>query len=230
MYVIRAGKVRVLKESHGRQRVVTTLGPGDFFGEMAVVTGRPRSATAEVIEEADLLKVPADKLQEMVAGTGEIAIRLIRHLAERLENANRFIDVLLEDDITARVVLELQEALESAEGSTAPDITDRELALKLGVEKNDVRGALRRLTRVGVVEVSSGFVLIKDPARLADFLDFIRNSGESCCSFAYSVVPVAQRRSIALRAFSSAMRSRSTLAPSRARSPSMGRNAFAPCS
>jgi len=158
---------------------VTTLGPGDFFGEMAVVTGRPRSATAEVMEEAELLKVPADKLQEMVTGTGEIAIRLIRHLAERVENANRFIDVLLEDDITARVVLELQEALDRSEGSTAPDITDGELALQLGVDKNDVRGALRRLTRVGVVEVSSGFVLIKDAARLVEFLDFIRNSGES---------------------------------------------------
>lgn len=179
MYVIRAGKVRVLKESHGRQRVVTTLGPGDFFGEMAVVTGQPRSATAEVIEDAELLKIPADKLQEMVSGAGEVAIRLIRHLAERLENANRFIDVLLEDDITARVVLELQDMIQSAEGSTAPDITDKELALKLGVDKNDVRGALRRLTRVGVLEVSAGFVLIKDNARLEEFLEFIRNSRES---------------------------------------------------
>ena len=178
MYVIRSGKVRVLKEAHGRQREVTTLGPGDFFGEMAVVTGRPRSATAEVVEEAELLKVPADKLQEMVAGTGEVAIRLIRHLAERLENANRFIDVLLEDDITARVVLELQEVVQSAEGSVAPDITDKELALKLGVGKNDLRVALRRLARVGVVDVASGFVLIKDQTRLSEFLDFIRNSGE----------------------------------------------------
>lgn len=179
MYVIRAGKVRVLKEAQGRQRIVTTLGPGDFFGEMAVVTGQPRCATAEVVEEAELLKVPADKLQEMVTGTGEIGIRLIRHLAERLENANRFIDLLLEDDITARVILELREAIGNAEGSAAPDITDKDLALKLGVDKNEVRGALRRLTRVGVVEVSSGFVLIKDAARLSEFLDFIRNSGES---------------------------------------------------
>lgn len=178
VYVIRAGKVRVLKDSHGRQRMVTTLGPGDFFGEMAVVTGRPRSATVEVLEEVELLKVPADKLQEMVTGAGEVAIRLIQHLAERLEQANRFIDVLLEDDITARVVLEMQELLQSAEGSTAPDITDQELALKLGIDKNAVRAALRRLRRVGVVEVSSGFVLVKDADRLAEFLDFIRNSEE----------------------------------------------------
>lgn len=177
LYVIRAGKVRVVKETHGRQRVVTTLGPGDFFGEMAVVTGRPRSATVEVLEEAELLKVPADKLQEMILEAGEVAIRLIRHLAMRLENANRFIDVLLEDDVSARVILEIQEMLQSTGGSSAPDITERDLALKLGVEKEEVRGALRRLTRVGVVEVSSGFVLVKDPERLREFLEFVRSSG-----------------------------------------------------
>jgi CRP-like cAMP-binding protein len=178
VYVIRAGKVRVLKSSNGRQRMVTTLGPGDFFGEMAVVTGRPRTATVEVVEDAELLKVPADKLQEMIAGTGEVAIRLIRHLAERLEHANRFIDVLLEDDVTARVILAIQDVLEKAEGNAAPDITDEDLALQLGVGKTEARAALRRLTRVGVLEVSSGFVLVKDRDRLNEFLEFIRNSGK----------------------------------------------------
>lgn len=179
VYVIRAGKVRVLKETQGRRRMVTTLGPGDFFGEMAVVTGRPRSATVEVLEDADLLKVPAGKLQEMVAGTGEVAIRLIRHLAERLEHANRFIDVLLEDDVTARVILAILETIQKADGSAAPDITDEELALQLGLEKTEVRLALKRLTRVGVLEVSSGYVLVNNQDRLAEFLEFIRNSGKS---------------------------------------------------
>ncbi|MGB5809559.1 MAG: Crp/Fnr family transcriptional regulator [Polyangiales bacterium] len=177
MYVIRAGKVRVLKDTRGRQRIVTTLGPGDFFGEMAVVTGRPRSATVEVVEESDLIKVPADKLQEMVLDDGEVAIRIIRHLAERLEHANRFIDVLLEDDISARVILELQESLQDADGSVAPDVTVDELALKLGLDKDDVSSSLRRLVRVGVVEVASDFVLVKDEVKLSEFLDFIRQAG-----------------------------------------------------
>ena len=51
-----------------------------------------------------------------------------------------------------------------------------DLALQLGLSKNDVRAGLRRLTRVGVLEVSSGYVLVKDQQRLAEFLDFIRNS------------------------------------------------------
>ena len=176
MYVIRAGKVRVLMESRGRQRMVTTLGPGEFFGEMAVMTGKPRSATVEVVEDAELLRVPAAKLQEMVVDSGEVGIRLVRRLAERLEQANRFIDLLLEDDVTARVILGLQDILDDAEGSVAPDITAADLALRLGIDKNGVRTALRRLARVGVIEVSSDFVLIKDAQRLGEFLEFIRNS------------------------------------------------------
>lgn len=177
IYVIRSGRVRVVKEAHGRRRIVAKLGPGDFFGEMAAVTGRPRSATVEVIDDAELLKVPAEKLQEMIAGRAEIAIRMIRHLAERLEGANRFIDVLLEDDVTARVILELQDALQESGGSAQSGISATEIALKLGTEKPEVWPALRRLSRVGIVEIVDGRVVVKAPERLGDFLNFIRNSG-----------------------------------------------------
>jgi CRP-like cAMP-binding protein len=179
LYVIRAGKVRVLKETNGRTRMVTILGPGEFFGEMAVVTGKPRSATVEVLEDAELLRVPAGKLEEMIAGSGEVAIRLIRHLAERLDNANRFIDLLLEDDVTARVILAIRDMLESAEGVAVPDITASELALQLGIDEVAVEQALRRLARVGVLEVGGGLVLLKDARRLEEFLEFVRNSGKS---------------------------------------------------
>jgi CRP-like cAMP-binding protein len=178
MYVVRSGCVRVIKEAHGRRRIVARLGPGEFFGEMAAITGRARSATVEVVEDAELLKIPAEKLQEMVTGAGEIAIRLIRHLAERIESANRFIDVLLEDDVTARVILEIQDALQSAEASAASDITTTDLALKLGADKSELRPALRRLARVGIIEQSGGFVLVRAPERLGEFLSFIRSSGK----------------------------------------------------
>jgi DNA-binding GntR family transcriptional regulator len=54
-----------------------------------------------------------------------------------------------------------------------------DLALQLGVGKADVSSALRRLMRVGVLELASGFVLVKDADRLEEFLEFVRNSVKS---------------------------------------------------
>ena len=71
LFVVVSGQVKVvLTAEDGREVILSVRDQGDFFGEMAVVTGRPRSATVEVVEEADLLKVPAEKLQEIVFDTG----------------------------------------------------------------------------------------------------------------------------------------------------------------
>lgn len=51
MYVVNAGRVRVLRRSNGRQVQIGTLGPGDIFGEMALVDDLPRSATVVAAEE-----------------------------------------------------------------------------------------------------------------------------------------------------------------------------------
>ena len=178
MYVIRSGQVRVVKESNGRYRVVTVLGRGEFFGEMAVFTGGPRTATVQVVEEAELLKIPADKLQEMVTGAGEVAIRLLRRLAERLDQANRLIDILVEDDPSIRVILELQQNVTSANGNAALDTTAEELALKLGMASGEAHEALQRLARVGLVtESARGGMIVTDEVRLGDFLEFIRAQG-----------------------------------------------------
>ena len=177
MYVIRSGRVRVVKETNGRYRVITELGQGEFFGEMAVFTGRPRTATVQVVEEAELLRVPADKLQEMVTGAGEVAIRLLRRLAERLDQANRLIDILVEDDPSIRVILELQHTSDGTNGATL-DTTAEELALKLGIPSREAQEALQRLARVGLVtESARGGMVVTDEVRLGDFLEFIRAQG-----------------------------------------------------
>ena len=61
LYIVVSGGVSIVAGSEELAR----LGPGDFFGELAVVTGQPRSATVEVVEDAELLRVPADKLEEI---------------------------------------------------------------------------------------------------------------------------------------------------------------------
>ena len=83
MYVVRSGSVRVFIKSGGKEKTLAILGPGEFVGEMSLLTGQPRTATAIVLEDAELLVVGARVLEEMIVQNTEIALRLIRKLARR---------------------------------------------------------------------------------------------------------------------------------------------------
>jgi CRP-like cAMP-binding protein len=96
MYVVQRGRVRIAKRAGGGERVLATLGPGDFFGEMAILCGQPRSATATCVEEARLLVVEARSFEAMLRANAEIAVRMIRVLAERLQRADQEIERLAE--------------------------------------------------------------------------------------------------------------------------------------
>lgn len=92
MYVVQSGQVRIAKRTADSERVLATLGPGEFFGEMAILSGRPRSATATCVDAARLLVVDSRSFDGMLRANGEIAVRMIRKLAERLQRADEEIE------------------------------------------------------------------------------------------------------------------------------------------
>src|SRR5512144_2673983 len=81
MFVMQAGAVRISKAVGGEEKVLAVLGPGEFLGEMAILNGRPRTATATVVEPARCLLLDARTLEAMVSKNTEIAMRLIKKLA-----------------------------------------------------------------------------------------------------------------------------------------------------
>ncbi|RME29004.1 MAG: cyclic nucleotide-binding domain-containing protein, partial [Deltaproteobacteria bacterium] len=88
MYVIQSGKVNITKEVRGVEKVLVTLGPGAFFGEMAIINQKPRSANAVVVEDARLLVIGPKTFDTMIRSNVEIAVRMIKILAQRLQEAD----------------------------------------------------------------------------------------------------------------------------------------------
>src|SRR5580700_5997212 len=78
MFVIQSGAVRIAKTVAGTDKTLAVLGPGEFLGEMAILNGKPRTATATVVEPARCLVIEARTLEQMVARNAEIALRLIK--------------------------------------------------------------------------------------------------------------------------------------------------------
>ncbi len=113
MYVVQAGSVRISKRVAGQDKVLALLGPGEFFGEMAILNGKPRTATATVVERARCLVIDPRTLEDMVTKNSEIALRLIKKLARRLDSADTLIEVLLHRDPRARVLMALSRYAET---------------------------------------------------------------------------------------------------------------------
>ena len=86
MFVIHRGRVRVTEES-GRELAV--FGPGDYIGEMSMLTGQPRSATVEAVEECQIVELTADALREAALANPEVVRRISAVVAERQADLDR---------------------------------------------------------------------------------------------------------------------------------------------
>ena len=88
-YIVCEGDLRVTREhSDGRAIALATLGPGDIFGELAMLDGGVRSASVETLTDAELLGLPASDVRRVIAGHGDIAAKLIVALTRRLRETN----------------------------------------------------------------------------------------------------------------------------------------------
>ncbi len=92
MYFIESGRVRVVRGSGTSAILLAELGAGDLFGEMALLTGRPRSATVAALSDLDLWSMPQADFDELVAAHPNLGLALSRLLSERLRDTDsRFV-------------------------------------------------------------------------------------------------------------------------------------------
>ncbi|MDC0742193.1 Crp/Fnr family transcriptional regulator [Polyangium mundeleinium] len=177
MYVIQSGSVRITKMIAGEERVIAMLGPGEFLGELAILNGKPRSATATVVETTRCLLVEARTLEKMVAVNAEIAMRLIKKLAKRLDSADALIEVLMHRDPKARIMLALARSAEAFGEKTAEGILIRtraeDLARDVGVDAVAASDVMQRLRRLRLASEVPGGIVVADVGRLQDFVEFL---------------------------------------------------------
>jgi CRP-like cAMP-binding protein len=85
MYVILSGQVSIyLEAKEGRTAVLRVLQPGDFFGEMALLDGGPRSANALALDACELFVLERSSFLDLMTTSPELLSRLLSGLAERL--------------------------------------------------------------------------------------------------------------------------------------------------
>lgn len=97
MYLIEGGRVRIhINDREGTQVTLAELAAGDFFGEMSILDGKPRSATATVSEDARLAVLSREHFHDFVQRSPEVALSMLAAITERL----RHTDELLRQRVT----------------------------------------------------------------------------------------------------------------------------------
>jgi hypothetical protein len=96
MYIIQSGAVEIYREINGERKFSRVLEKGDFFGEMSLLEGIARTATAEVVQDAEVIVINGATFDQMIKSNVEIAVRMLRKLSMRLrETTNQLEGALL---------------------------------------------------------------------------------------------------------------------------------------
>ncbi len=177
MFIIQDGRVKLFKMIRGVKKVLQTVGPGEFFGEMSVLNKRPRSLSAEAATQVRLLRFPHEGFEKLVVNNTGLAIRIIKTLASRLQNADNHIENLLYHDIESRVINALLQIADEkglpADTGIRVNITPREMAETMGIDVTQVKRVILTLKDKGIVVLEKTSVVIPSVERLEKTLELL---------------------------------------------------------
>ncbi len=94
MYLINSGEVKLSRKTSQGDVILASLGFGEFFGEMSVITNQPRTISAEAVTDCRLNVITKDILETLVAGKPLVALSILKKLMFRLEDAYDHIEDL----------------------------------------------------------------------------------------------------------------------------------------
>jgi CRP/FNR family cyclic AMP-dependent transcriptional regulator len=174
LFIVMTGAIKIMLPSDtGDEAILATLRPGDVFGELALLDGAPRSATATTLEATETLILPRDQFRELLATEPAIRDALLAAIAGELRRLTNHVEELHFLDITGRLASRLAR-LAAESGTTLPDgsirlrspLTQGDLAAMIGCTRQSVNKLLGMFTDDGLIRLDRDSIVVLDLDRL----------------------------------------------------------------
>lgn len=169
MYVVLEGRVKAfLRDEFGKEVILNFQGPGEYFGEMALLDGQTRSASVITMEQSKFSVISRDDFLKFLGENPEIALRLIRDLTERTRELTDNVKSLALMDVygrVARTLLNMAEPTEEGEEGklvVKQKLTQQDIANLVGASREMVTRILRDLNTGGYIDVKGKVITINN--------------------------------------------------------------------
>jgi CRP/FNR family cyclic AMP-dependent transcriptional regulator len=167
LYVIRSGRVKVyVGDADGKEVILSIQGPGEYFGELALIDDAPRSASVVTLDKSQLCVVSRGDFQRCLAQNPRIALEIIRALAARVRALTENVRDLALLDVYGRVARTLLKLATEREGERAIEqrLTHQDIANMVGASREMVSRIMKDLVDGGYIRIKNKMITI--PGRL----------------------------------------------------------------
>ena len=180
MYIIQSGKVKITKQlKDGVEKTLVILGPGDFFGEMAVIDKDVRSANAVAMDASRLIALDEEVFEMHMQTNPKIVKKILKNLTSRLRDANQQIANLMIKDanrLVANTILLVvhKHGQEGPSGITMDiNFTIPELSKMCGLDLPKTQEIIDRLLKAKVISLSGDVIIVTSLGNLEKFIKFL---------------------------------------------------------
>src|SRR5690606_37398506 len=146
-YIVEAGNLKVYVDGEdGRQVTLNWLEAGDYFGELALIDGEPRSASVMTLTPTELRVISQHDFHEFLANEPGVSLALMKALARRVRALTGSVRDMALLDVYGRVASVLQQRASAESGRIEPKLTHQEIADMVGASREMVSRIMRELT------------------------------------------------------------------------------------
>jgi CRP-like cAMP-binding protein len=178
-YIVRSGRARAIQaHPDGRSITLAHFGPGDIFGELAMLDGERRSATVEATEDTVAIAILSDDMHRLLREHPDISVKLVVGLGRRLRRTNERLARQSFQTVQSRVAAALAQLVAAAgsepDGVAKHDVlittTQAELAQLAGSSRESASRFLAVLERAGIITQGRGRLTVHDPEALGRYV------------------------------------------------------------
>ena len=168
LFILKKGRVRIFRQSEGRELTLAEVEPGTIFGEMALTAQRLRGSYAQAMEPSILISMSRADLEHIIEENPQVGIRITHLLSERLHSYEERLEDLTLKDIHARLASLILLLCEEEGVMTRQDIkiphhyTHERLGTMIGANREAVTRAFAKLQDEGAVELRRRLIHVRD--------------------------------------------------------------------